>query len=1288
MSGRTSELIRRFEGLALDKSSAPLNSPVKPPTTAKRVTVPVLAANDGGISRRRDGGTQDGSNGQLSAAEPTPLAAIATAQSTLSAAIAHAQPSQSSLTTSMSTISGQQTTESPVSPRLRASSDASKGSLTVSSSAARPEPDKRTRETTGRSRASTMDAFIHSPAGGDSATFAGASIVSVLNKRARIDPSLKVTQNSWLAFAERCIDEARLYNETGKLEEAYLRYMMACNIFTDKFKKPLVDAAITKDPTYLKVRKAITSYVVDELELLHKKLGNRPYVEQAHASGLDLVEPPMASKEIDNMESRFNQMYPVDPSEISQPGAASAMQRSQQGYGGSVDSDKSTAADQVLAERQSRFDEIDAQAQEIEAGAHDLQTRDGAMAGVTIVNQSNRRVGMAISPRSHAADDDVASKLSGADRFIDPNATTCTAVELWRLIDKSRTWISGRPTILILDVRPHQDYVWGRIDHRYLVNVDPIGLRTKCTSTDIERSLVLVSEEQQMWFRKRDEFDLVVYVSQSMHSFSDAGSQERGALENLNSGIYHYEYEKPLKHPPLFLIGGFDAWKKEVGAERCLWSEDARRVDGQPSVSAAPLQGHSTANTTTVMTASQISTSYSAVQSQQQQQPGLASAARDGSGSGAQLEGSVFDFFQQNGENNPQWSQRESRQRASHTSVTHGYNLQSPTRRTATGSGEIQYARQQTAAKADGYALPPKPASLVQSARLEMNHSKTVFDNPIYGFTGPAYVSRGSTVDYPAVEPPVLPPVYPAEPQHDSTLMMEKRTKRRAPPPVPPPAPPPRQPQLPPKPPVYLQQQHSSAPVPPSPARPLPPRPQMQAQIQSVASPQSSSPHFSAQQQQQLQPPPSANRRSFYHHPVAAGSDPSLNGRMHAGANLRNSAAFNQQAMQPPEAPPSQAYAAAQAATPVARRASQLPDTAAYGATGLKNFGNTCFMNSVIQCLVGTGPVTRYFMRGEWKKSLLKDSKLRVDLTVEFARLIENMWRGQYGSISPIAFRSAVANCSEQFRSNDQEDAQEFASFLLDSLHESLNHVHPRPPPDRDPTAEEELQFERLPDMQQAAQQWDRYTRRNWSIVTSIFQGQIQSRLTCVTCKHTSTTYHTFTELSVPIPTLPSSNGTALLRKGHAKRNAPVNIYQCLDAYSEVEVLDGDNRWMCPRCKTKRKAYKRLMISRLPLVLIVHLKRFSTIGHFREKLETNVLFPTRSLHMQNYVLPDTPQLSMYNLYAVANHFGTLSGGHYTASVFNGFRGQWNYYDDTRVSPIPENQVATPAAYLLFFVQAQ
>ncbi|KAJ2883862.1 ubiquitin-specific protease doa4 [Coemansia aciculifera] len=353
-------------------------------------------------------------------------------------------------------------------------------------------------------------------------------------------------------------------------------------------------------------------------------------------------------------------------------------------------------------------------------------------------------------------------------------------------------------------------------------------------------------------------------------------------------------------------------------------------------------------------------------------------------------------------------------------------------------------------------------------------------------------------------------------------------------------------------------------------------------------------------------------------------------------------------------------------------------------------------MNCVIQCLAGTAPFARYFLQGMWKKDLVRDDGRtgKADVVMEFARLLKNLRSGQYGSLSPIGFRSAVGSCSAQFKGNDQEDAQEFALFLLDTLHESVNRVHPRPPPERDLTPEEDLMFERMSDMQQAEMQWGRYIRRNWSIMTSIFQGQVQSRLTCLSCKHKSTTYFTFTELSVPIPT-PTSSGksaTSLLRKSSLGRNnaPPVSIYQCLDAYSEVEILDGDNKWQCPRCRTKRRASKRLLISRLPLVLIVHLKRFSTIGHFREKLETNVMFPTQNLSMNNYVMSEMSKTvpTGYNLYAVANHFGTLSGGHYTASVFDGLRGQWNYFDDTRVSPVHEQKVASPAAYLLFFVRNQ
>jgi ubiquitin C-terminal hydrolase len=106
----------------------------------------------------------------------------------------------------------------------------------------------------------------------------------------------------------------------------------------------------------------------------------------------------------------------------------------------------------------------------------------------------------------------------------------------------------------------------------------------------------------------------------------------------------------------------------------------------------------------------------------------------------------------------------------------------------------------------------------------------------------------------------------------------------------------------------------------------------------------------------------------------------------------------------------------------------------------------------------------------------------------------------------------------------------------------------------------------------------------------------------------------------------------------------------------------------CPRCKTLRKATKTLSLSRLPPVLLIHLKRFSFKGPFTDKIEKQVDFPLKNLDLTNYMLPplppgvdrtgtqtyppEDPRLQIppyrYDLYAVTNHFGSLSSGHCTS----------------------------------------
>jgi ubiquitin carboxyl-terminal hydrolase 8 len=93
--------------------------------------------------------------------------------------------------------------------------------------------------------------------------------------------------------------------------------------------------------------------------------------------------------------------------------------------------------------------------------------------------------------------------------------------------------------------------------------------------------------------------------------------------------------------------------------------------------------------------------------------------------------------------------------------------------------------------------------------------------------------------------------------------------------------------------------------------------------------------------------------------------------------------------------------------------------------------------------------------------------------------------------------QDALIRFAPQFSGTDQHDSQEFLTFLLDGLHEDLNLVH-----NKSVSKEmDEMEFEKLPDWQASGIAWERYIERNASIIVSLFQGQYQSRLTCLSCR-------------------------------------------------------------------------------------------------------------------------------------------------------------------------------------------
>ncbi|KAL1844377.1 hypothetical protein VTJ49DRAFT_56 [Mycothermus thermophilus] len=164
-------------------------------------------------------------------------------------------------------------------------------------------------------------------------------------------------------------------------------------------------------------------------------------------------------------------------------------------------------------------------------------------------------------------------------------------------------------------------------------------------------------------------------------------------------------------------------------------------------------------------------------------------------------------------------------------------------------------------------------------------------------------------------------------------------------------------------------------------------------------------------------------------------------------------------------------------------------------------------------------------------------------------------------------------------------------------------------------------------------------------------------------------------------PTLEVRQKARLQRKKHG-----IALDDCLDEFEKEEVLSEQDTWYCPRCKEHRRATKKFDLWKTPDILVVHLKRFSSSGWRRDKLEILVDFPIEGLDLTNRVIDqDSGKQEIYDLIAVDDHWGGLGGGHYTAFAKNWVDGEWYEYNDASVSKVRDvSRVVSPAAYLLFY----
>jgi ubiquitin C-terminal hydrolase len=334
------------------------------------------------------------------------------------------------------------------------------------------------------------------------------------------------------------------------------------------------------------------------------------------------------------------------------------------------------------------------------------------------------------------------------------------------------------------------------------------------------------------------------------------------------------------------------------------------------------------------------------------------------------------------------------------------------------------------------------------------------------------------------------------------------------------------------------------------------------------------------------------------------------------------------------------------------------------GLSGLSNLGNTCFINSCIQILSHTYELNNFLDLETYKNKL--NNKYDSALLIQWDELRKMLWN-ENCVISPNKFVSTIQKIAQIkgidiFTGFSQNDLPEFLLFVIDCFHNSILRevditISGNPKNDTDIIA--------LKCFEMVKRMYTKEYSEIWNLFYGVHVSQIISNNSENQNKILSINPEPFFMVNLSIP----------------ENNKSPNLYDCFDLYVQGEMLEGENAWYNEETKEKENVKKQISFWSFPNILAIDLKRFNSS---QRKKQILVNFPIENLDLSKYVIGYKSETFVYDLYGIANHSGSVLGGHYTAFVKNA-NGKWYHFNDTIVNEIKNiNELITPKAYCLLY----